>query len=94
MSRICIVKRAGLICASLVLLSPIRLFAQANVGSVAGSVSDSSGAVIDGAAVTLLNPATGEKSSTVSNSVGEYLFPMVRPATYTHSGAWPRWSFH
>ena len=66
-------------------LSGTQLFAQANVGGIVGNVSDSSGAAISGAAVMLTNPATNEEQKTQTNSSGEYVFTLVRPATYNIS---------
>jgi len=50
--------------------------------SLRGTIKDPSGAMVPGAQVTLLNGATGEKSSSVSNSAGYYTFTMIRPAKY------------
>ena len=61
------------------------LLAQANVGGIVGTVSDSSNAAISGATVTLVNPATNEKQETLTNTAGEYVFSLVRPATYNIS---------
>jgi hypothetical protein len=59
------------------------LNAQTNVGSIVGHVADNSGSSVQGATVTLLNPATNEKSITQTNDHGDYVFNSVRPATYT-----------
>src|SRR5258707_9902625 len=66
-------------------ISSVELFGQTNVGAIIGHVNDESGGAIQGAAVTLLNPATNEKISTQTNDRGDYLFNSVRPATYTVS---------
>src|ERR1700684_4368035 len=42
--------------------------------SIQGAVTDTSGAVIAGANLTLTNPATGEKQTRVSNDSGVYNF--------------------
>jgi len=65
-----------------VVVLSLTAMAQTNVGSVSGTITDSSGAIIPRASVTLFNPAKGEKTATISNSIGEYVFPMVRPGTY------------
>ena len=59
-----------------------QLFAQSNVGSMVGTITDPSGAVIVGATVTLTNPATGVKQTTKTTSIGEYVFYDLPPATY------------
>ena len=68
-------------------LMAIGLFAQTNVGSIFGHVSDQSSGAIRGAAVILLNPATNEKISVTTNENGDYIFNSVRPATYSLSAA-------
>jgi hypothetical protein len=60
---------------------------QTNVGSIFGRVSDSSGGAIAGASVLLVNPATNEKLSVVTSETGDYVFNLVRPATYDISAS-------
>src|SRR5882724_2758970 len=50
-------------------------------GNLAGSVVDSSGAVVTGAKITITG-AAGTKSDT-SNSDGQFLFPLLTPGFYT-----------
>ena len=52
-------------------------------GKVTGTVSDSSGAVIPGAGVTLTNDNTTVADTTSTNEVGQFLFDFVLPGTYT-----------
>ena len=52
-------------------------------GRLVGTVSDDSGAVIPGAALTLTNQATGVASTAESNASGAYTFPYVAPGMYT-----------
>jgi Carboxypeptidase regulatory-like domain len=54
-------------------------------GTVTGTVTDTTGAVVPGASVTLINDATSVKLSAQSNEVGVYIFSDVAPATYTIS---------
>src|SRR5437868_5339162 len=58
-------------------------FAQGGTGELTGLVSDPSGAVVANATVTLMNPSTGEKRTTVTNSAGIYRFPAVTPGNYS-----------
>src|SRR2546428_3856037 len=51
--------------------------------SLRGTVSDPKGAVIAGANVTLLNPATGYSRGVRADSQGAYQFVEVPPATYS-----------
>src|SRR5207248_10429061 len=50
-------------------------------GNLAGSVVDSSGAIVTGAKVTLSGP-TGTKSDT-TNAEGQFLFPLLTPGFYS-----------
>ncbi|MDR3677353.1 MAG: carboxypeptidase regulatory-like domain-containing protein [Acidobacteriota bacterium] len=74
----------GAFCAFCVLLSP-PVFAQS--GAVLGVVSDTSGAVLQGASVTLTNTATGVKTATKTNNEGLYVFPYVQPGVYDVSAS-------
>ncbi|MCC6368091.1 MAG: TonB-dependent receptor [Bryobacterales bacterium] len=64
------------------LFSP-ALFAQAGLGSLTGAVADSSGAVIPGAGVKLLEIATQGSRTVTSNEAGLFNFPSVVPGRYT-----------
>ncbi|MBT9332325.1 TonB-dependent receptor [Paracidobacterium acidisoli] len=64
-------------------LLPLIAYAQLTVGHVTGTVTDTSGAVIQGAAVTLTNSGTGISQHTVSTSTGNYAFEQVDPGTYS-----------
>ncbi len=57
-------------------------FAQAGRGSVSGVVTDQAGAVVAGAKVVLLNPATGVTQHTVTSSAGLYTFISLNPGVY------------
>jgi hypothetical protein len=56
-----------------------------STGSVTGTVTDSSGAVIPGATVTATNTQTGVATTTVSQSDGKFLFGSLPPGTYVAS---------
>src|SRR5579863_3035641 len=56
--------------------------AQAGRGSISGLVTDPGGALIQGAKVTLLNPATGVSQHTVTTSAGLYTFISLNPGIY------------
>ncbi len=55
---------------------------QAGRGSISGLVTDPGGAVIQGAKVTLLNPATGATQHTVTSSAGLYTFVSLNAGVY------------
>src|SRR6266567_2088482 len=61
---------------------PGNLFAQATAsGTVQGTVSDSSQAVVAGAEVVITSVTTGAKRSMVTNGTGSYRFDLL-PAGY------------
>jgi hypothetical protein len=59
--------------------------AQADLGSISGTVTDTTGAFVPKAQVTITNIATGAVRVTVSNSKGEFSIPQLNPAQYTVS---------
>jgi hypothetical protein len=73
---------AAFVLLALALLFQPASYAQIN-GTITGSVYDTTGAVIPGANVTLLNQASGDKRASVSNSDGHFAFGSVPPGTYT-----------
>ena len=64
--------------AVLLLLIPALLAAAA----VEGTVNDSSGAAIPGAAVTLKNAATAQTQSTQTDTQGHFAFAAVAPGEF------------
>ena len=67
--------------ASLALSSGI-VQAQTFYGSIVGTVTDSSGATVPGAAVTAVNSGTGERRTSQSNAEGKYEFVNLVPGRY------------
>src|SRR5258707_9480204 len=59
-----------------------RALGQVTNGSIYGTVADSSGAVIPGAAVTATNVSTSASKTTKTNASGEYSFPVLGPGDY------------
>lgn len=57
--------------------------AQSGAGSIQGTVTDSTGAVIPGASIHVVNEATSIAADTTSNSVGFYQVPDLFTGTYT-----------
>lgn len=57
--------------------------AQAIYGGLRGIILDPGGAAVANVNVTLRDEATGVTRTTVSNSLGEYSFAQLTPATYT-----------
>jgi hypothetical protein len=58
------------------------LAAQTIRGTITGTVTDSLGAVVPGATVTVTNKATGISETTVSNQQGAYSFTLLQPGSY------------
>ncbi len=59
-----------------------RLNAQALYGSIVGTVTDQSGAVLPGAHLTVANPLKGLKHEADADSAGLYTFPNLQGGTY------------
>ncbi len=75
-------KSAGLILFVFLTAVTPRLGAQAVTASIAGTVSDPSGARIPGAAVSVTNVLTSETHSTTANEQGDYVFPVLPIGQY------------
>src|SRR6476661_9346726 len=57
--------------------------AQGTTSRVSGTVTDTSGATVPGASVTLTNEGTSATLSTVSSDDGAYVFDLIQPGKYT-----------
>src|SRR5260370_29586502 len=66
-----------------VLLLCLPAFSQLNSGSIAGGITDQSGAVIVGANVTIIDVERGVSRSLVTDSAGQYTAPSLTPGEYT-----------
>ncbi len=67
---------------STVVLASLSL-AQVDTGSILGLVTDSTGGVVAGARVSILNEGTGLKQQAETNSDGRYTFSPVRLGSYS-----------
>ena len=65
------------------LLFAASLMGQGAVGTLNGTILDSTGAVIPGATVVAINNGTGVESSTSSTTAGAYTLPYLPPGTYS-----------
>lgn len=74
-----------LLIAIIVIALPGLVWAQAPTASLQGTVQDPSGAVIPSAQVTLISSRTQIHSDTTTNQEGFFLFPALKPDTYTLS---------
>ena len=62
---------------------PLALFAQEYRGTISGSVTDPTGAVVAGAKVTVTETQTGTRVDTLSDSSGQYTAPFLAPGDYS-----------
>jgi hypothetical protein len=67
----------------LMLLATGNSWSQTNRANIQGLVTDSSGAVIPGATVTLLNTKTGVITTRKTSDTGLYVFDLVEAGSYT-----------
>src|SRR5512146_2978458 len=70
-------------CAVLCILFAGCLFAQNNTGTIQGSVTDPSGAVLSGAAITVRNMDTGSTATSRTTNAGVYSVPNLVPGRYS-----------
>jgi len=68
---------------ALILLTSVQLHAQADTGSIQGTIKDQTGAVIPGAKVTLTNEGTNLSVTLNSSGDGSYIFSPVRIGVYS-----------
>ncbi|MGA9668815.1 MAG: carboxypeptidase-like regulatory domain-containing protein, partial [Terracidiphilus sp.] len=72
----------GLLSILLVLSCSLGLRAQSTYGTLAGTVQDSTGAMVAGATVTLTNVGTSEKQVQTTGDTGLYAFVNLNPGQY------------
>ena len=65
------------------LLLPAGAFAQEFRGTISGTVTDPSGAVVPGASVEVLQTQTGTINRTTSDKAGQYVVPFLPPGDYS-----------
>src|SRR5690242_12951490 len=71
-----------LVCILAALLSSVAR-AQTTSGTITGTVTDQSGAVVPTAKITLTDEATKDTRETTTKEAGEFVFAALRPSTYT-----------
>src|ERR1035437_827744 len=70
----------------ILLVAASRLFGQAGAtGTILGTVTDSTGAILPDAKVTVTNTGTNVAFRTVTSSAGDFYAPSLNPGTYTVS---------
>ena len=74
------------VCAAVLLLLPaVNLRAQYDLGSLVGTIHDSTGAAVPNVTVTVTNMATGVASVVKTSGSGDYEVPSLRVGQYTVS---------
>ena len=77
-------KTAQWLCSAMGLLFLcLSAFSQGNFGRILGTVTDQSGGVIAGAAVTITDLQRGVTRNLTTDSAGEYDAPNLTPGTYS-----------
>lgn len=71
-----------LIAALLVVLCQAAIFSQTTTGTLSGTVTDPTGAVVGGATVTARNTETGAELTATTNDSGVFIFPALQPGVY------------
>src|SRR5438552_11201223 len=81
--------RRLLVLLSLLLGGVFMSFAQSDRGTITGTISDATGAVIPGASVVATNGETGAKYETISTETGNYTLTQLPPGVYSMSAELP-----
>jgi hypothetical protein len=81
--------RKNLIFATVLLLASSAAWAQITRATIAGAVTDETGALIPGVEITVTNTDTGISRSTVSNDEGRYFAPDLSLGNYQIEAALP-----
>ena len=75
----------GLRVALLALAGACAMFAQRDLSTLAGTITAPSGGVVANAKVTLTEVSTGQVYTILTNSLGEFVRPALKPSTYNVS---------
>src|SRR5438874_550749 len=73
---------SGLRLALLAVICAFAAFAQRDLGTLVGTVTDASGGVVANAKVTVTETETGQVYSLTTNSGGDFVRPALKPSTY------------
>src|SRR5437763_15687551 len=79
MSRSSAGLRVGLLC----LFAASALFAQRDLATLVGTVTDPSGGVVANAKVTITEVGTGQVYRLATGATGEFVRPALKPSTYS-----------
>ena len=75
----------GAVLFAILLALPITVFGQGYFGTVSGTITDSSGAVVPGVKATLADQQKGYKFAATSDNTGRYVFTSIPPGLYSVS---------
>src|SRR3954470_12113761 len=64
------------------LVAPVRVPAQTFTATLQGTVSDTTGAIVPNAHISLVNEATNVKQEKTTDARGAYVFALVPPGSY------------
>src|SRR5262249_14884857 len=78
-----VMSRAASRSALLPLVFVACLFAQRDLGTITGTITDPQGSGVPSARVSILEDATGLTYNVVTNETGEFVRPLLKPGTYT-----------
>ncbi|HTS34883.1 MAG TPA: TonB-dependent receptor [Candidatus Solibacter sp.] len=73
----------GLLLFMIMMPAPYRLVAQDATGAIRGEVMDSTGSVIVGASVVIVNSATGRRYNAASDEQGRFALDLLPPGDYS-----------
>lgn len=79
----------GLRIALCLLIAACAAFAQRDLATLAGTITDSSGGAVANARVTIVETSTAQQYTILTNSLGEFVRPALKPGTYKVSVSAP-----
>jgi len=76
-------RRISIVSLHLLVFGTLSLLGQSDRGSISGTITDSTGAVVPGAKVIVTNPATNATLNTISSESGDYTAPNLTVGVYS-----------
>jgi uncharacterized surface anchored protein len=80
--RFVVIQRFVRVLFVLIALATLPVMAQSSNGTITGRVQDTTGAIVPGAEVTILQTSTGAAIHVKSSSAGVYTVPGIQPGNY------------
>ena len=69
--------------AALCIFGLVEVHAQTPTAQISGQITDSTGAMVPQAIISITNVDTGVRFTSLTNRTGDYVFPLLVPGTYT-----------